>query len=220
MLELTAYVGLGRKWVYLILNSSPVPFKALGTQPPWPNIPFLVSEFSFSFLETNSRPDSQQLLSDPLLPRTWNRKFPEPSPLDGWFLAFLWVGFFFSSKCSFWSFLVLHLWPPGLPCRDARRGAVADCMTALLSLPCDLQPEFLSLIPSSWACRTLSRPQLLYSLWTWKSHCRKPCYYSNRIRLPESKTWPLLTMVLCTQMSRTLSNDDISNSCLRSLTSN
>lgn len=33
-----------------------------------------------------------------------------------------------------------------------------------LSLPCDLQPEFLPLIPSSWACRTPSRPRLLYSL--------------------------------------------------------
>lgn len=42
--------------------------------------------------------------------------------------------------------------------------AVADCMTMLLSLPCDLQPEFLPLIPSFWACRTLSRPWLLYSL--------------------------------------------------------
>lgn len=112
----------------------------------------------------------------------------------------------------------------------AEMHAVADCMTALQSLPCDLQPEFLSLIPSSWVCRTLSRPRLLYSLWTWKSHCRKLCYYSNRIQLPESKpeahsinhgalhsdVWGTL---ISSQMMASLSNSR-SNSYLRSLTNN
>lgn len=125
---------------------------------------------------------------------------------------------FFSPQMQVLKFLVLHLWPPGLLCRDA------CCDRLFQSLPCDLQPEFLPLIPS-WACRTLSRPSFPIPFEPESpiagSHVTIAIEFSF---LRQNPRLTLLTMVLCTQMSgATLISSQmmasLSSSNLRSLAS-